>query len=155
MRGRWLFMVLVSLVAVPLALGLTACGGSEEAAAVDTSDATEIHAKLAESSAGEYTFTLDADSAPAGTVLFEIENLGELPHEFEVIKTDVGVDDLPVEAGKANAEAEGGEEIGEVEDIEPGDKTELAVELEAGSYLILCNLPGHYEQGMVLAFTVE
>ena len=32
--------------------------------------------------------------------------------------------------------------------------TELTVNLEAGAYALICNLPGHYAEGMVTEFTV-
>jgi uncharacterized cupredoxin-like copper-binding protein len=44
------------------------------------------------------------------------------------------------------------DEIGEF----PADTTEtLDVTLEAGSYQLVCNLPGHYSSGMFTAFEVE
>ena len=44
--------------------------------------------------------------------------------------------------------------IDEVEDIPPGTDTSLDVNLDAGAYVLVCNLPAHYEQGMFAAFTV-
>lgn len=125
---------------------------------VTSKGATQIDAKLGGSN-GEYSFTLDSDSAPAGDVVFNIENQGELVHEFELVKTDVAADKLPAQKenkDKADVEAGGGEEMGEVEDIEPGAKTQFGVAgLEPGKYLIVCNLPGHYRHGMVIPFTVK
>jgi uncharacterized cupredoxin-like copper-binding protein len=31
---------------------------------------------------------------------------------------------------------------------------ELALDLEAGPYVLICNVPGHYESGMHAAFEV-
>ena len=30
----------------------------------------------------------------------------------------------------------------------------MALELDPGNYVLMCNLPGHYEAGMFAAFTV-
>lgn len=151
-RAAWL---LAPLAVAALMLALTACGGGDESAeSGDTTGATVVNATLA-GEAGEYTFTLDKESVEAGKINFVMKNEGEIEHEFEVVKTDVAADDLPVEGGKADVEAEGGEEIGEVEGMQAGDEANLVLELEAGNYLIVCNLPGHYEQGMVLPFKVE
>jgi uncharacterized cupredoxin-like copper-binding protein len=144
---RWLAAcsILAALVLVP-----GACGGDDD----DEGSASNVTATLG-GDAGEYAITLDKESVPAGEVTFQIANDGEIEHEFEVIKTDVAEDDLPVEQGQADVEAEGGEEVDEVEDLASGDEQDLTVDLEAGMYLLICNLPGHYEQGMVTTFTVE
>ena len=46
------------------------------------------------------------------------------------------------------------EEIEEVEDIAPGVSQKLALDLAPGAYAVICNLPGHYGQGMHATFTV-
>lgn len=145
------FSILFGLALVP------ACGGDddEEGSQAEGTSGTTVNATLGHSDTGEYTISLDRESAPAGEVTFTIKNEGEIVHEFEIVKSEVAATELPVEAGKADVEAEGGEEIDEVEDIETGAETELTANLEAGKYLLVCNLPGHYEQGMVTAFTVE
>jgi uncharacterized cupredoxin-like copper-binding protein len=150
---RWLaaFSILAALVLVPVACG----GDDDDEGSEASSSGTTVTAALGQSDAGEYTITLDKESVPTGEVTFKIANEGELEHEFEIVKTDVAEGDLPVEAGKADVEAEGGEEVDEVEDLASGAEQDLTVDLEAGKYLLICNLPGHYEQGMVTAFTVE
>ena len=44
--------------------------------------------------------------------------------------------------------------IGEVEDVQPGESTTLVLTLEPGSYVLLCNLPKHFERGMATEFQV-
>lgn len=44
--------------------------------------------------------------------------------------------------------------VDEQEDIAPSTTGVLETNLDAGSYVIICNLPGHYDQGMHAAFTV-
>ncbi|MGZ8592899.1 MAG: plastocyanin/azurin family copper-binding protein [Actinomycetota bacterium] len=44
--------------------------------------------------------------------------------------------------------------IDEVEEIAPGTSATLNLDLDAGTYAVLCNLPGHYANGMHAAFTV-
>ena len=38
--------------------------------------------------------------------------------------------------------------VHEIEDIVPGARAELVVDLIPGTYLVVCNLPGHYQLGM-------
>jgi uncharacterized cupredoxin-like copper-binding protein len=99
--------------------------------------------------------TLSNDSPPAGELTFEGANEGTMTHEFEIFLVPEGVDanDLPVEDNTALAD-EMLEVIDEVEDIAPGTSATLQVDLEAGNYAVLCNLPGHYANGMHATFTV-
>lgn len=91
-------------------------------------------------------------SVPAGTVTFEIANEGALLHEFVLIKTDSAAADLPATGGAVDESAL--DVIGEVADIDPGADGNFEADLEAGAYLVLCNIPGHYLT-MNTAFTVQ
>ena len=99
---------------------------------------------------------LDPGSAPAGDITFDITNDAEQTHEFVVFKTDLAADQLPTdENGDVDEAGEGVEHVDEVEDIEGGSTQSLTVNLDAGSYVLICNLPGHYGQGMHAGFTVS
>ncbi len=103
----------------------------------------------------DFSITLDADSAPAGDVTFDIQNDAGQTHEFVVFKTDLAPDALPVDdKGAVDETGEGVTHIDEVEDITGGSSKSLTVKLDAGSYVLICNLPGHYAQGMHTGFTV-
>jgi uncharacterized cupredoxin-like copper-binding protein len=111
----------------------------------------------------EWAVVISEDTAPAGEVTFAVTNDGpEDIHEFVVIKTDLAPGDLPVdEHGAVTEDGEGMEVIDEIEDIPVGDSAELTVDLEAGSYVLICNIysadedEAHYAEGMRTAFTVE
>ncbi|MEO7295573.1 MAG: hypothetical protein ABIZ57_05480 [Candidatus Limnocylindria bacterium] len=104
-----------------------------------------------------------ADSAEAGDITFEVTNDGPADvHEFVVLKTDLDPADLPVDENGVVSEAgEGIEVIDEIEDIPIGETQELLVTLEAGNYVLLCNIwseeegEAHYGMGMRTAFTVN
>jgi uncharacterized cupredoxin-like copper-binding protein len=101
------------------------------------------------------SITLSNDAPAAGELTFEGVNEGTLTHEFEIFAVPEGVDAnaLPIEDNAALAD-EMLEVIDEVEDIAPGTSATLQVDLEAGDYAVLCNLPGHYAEGMHATFTV-
>lgn len=148
LRGRWL---VVSMV-VGLALVAASCGDDDGGSGDGgTADGT-VSATLA-----DYSITLDQSSAPAGDVAFNVTNEAEQVHEFVVLQTDLAEDALPTDdAGDVDEAGDPGITlVDEIEDIQPGDTPTLNVTLEAGSYVIICNLPGHYSQGMHTAFTVE
>jgi uncharacterized cupredoxin-like copper-binding protein len=102
----------------------------------------------------DYSVTLDSTSLSAGDVTFNVTNDAGQVHEFVVVKTDLAEDALPLAEGDVDEESTEISPVDEIEDIEPGTSPSLAVTLEAGSYVALCNLPGHYGQGMHAAFTV-
>jgi uncharacterized cupredoxin-like copper-binding protein len=104
----------------------------------------------------DYKIELGSTSAPAGEVTFDVQNDAEQTHEFVVFKTDLAPDQLPTNAdGDVDEEGEGVTHIDEIEDVTGGSSKSLTVNLDAGSYVLICNLPGHYRQGMHTAFTVS
>jgi uncharacterized cupredoxin-like copper-binding protein len=103
----------------------------------------------------DYSITVDEESAPAGDVTFNIQNDAGQIHEFVVFKTDLAPDALPLnEDGDVDEEGTGVTHIDEVEDIAGGSSQDLTVNLDAGSYVLICNLPGHYKLGMHTGFSV-
>ena len=114
---------------------------------------------------GEWSIVLDKDSVPAGSVTFDVTNDGPNDlHEFVVVKTDLAPGDLPVdETGKVDEEGAGITFIGEIEELEVGDTGSDTFDLDAGNYVLICNIvdtadgatEAHYVLGMRLAFTVE
>lgn len=113
----------------------------------------------------EFTVEPDPDSAAAGEITFVVDNQGGETHEFLVVDA-ASADELPVDAdGAFDEEAFGTEKVlDEVEDIEAGSQKELTLDLEPGSYLLLCNVveetetgevESHFHEGMHATFTVE
>ena len=98
--------------------------------------------------------TLSQESAAAGELRFDGVNQGSLTHEIEVLAVPEGVDAnaLPLEDGVAATDAL--ELKDEAEDIAPGTSASLSLDLAPGTYAVMCNLPGHYANGMHATFTV-
>lgn len=111
----------------------------------------------------EWAVVPDSASVAAGEVTFAVTNEGPADvHEFVIIRTDLDPGALPTDAtGKVDEAGGGMEVIDEIEDIVVGDTAEVTATLEAGSYVLLCNiydeteLEAHYDMGMYIAFTVE
>jgi uncharacterized cupredoxin-like copper-binding protein len=99
----------------------------------------------------EWSISSDAASIPAGTVTFSATNRGTTTHELVVLSTDATPDTLPVKAGRASEEGD----LGEVEDLAPGETKSVTLQLVPGHYLLICNLPGHFQQGMATELTVR
>lgn len=108
----------------------------------------------------DFSITLGTDTLKAGDVTFNISNDGPSTHEFVVFRTDLAEDELPLtkdENGNeiVDEEGDGVEHVDEVEDIEAGSDQDFEVNLSAGKYVVICNLPDHYKAGMHAALTVE
>jgi uncharacterized cupredoxin-like copper-binding protein len=97
----------------------------------------------------EFQVATNSDKAASGSVTFTIKNDGTVVHEFVVLKTDLASDKLPTTAdGTVDEESGELKGVDEVEDIAPGTTETLTVDLPAGHYVVVCNLPGHYAGGM-------
>jgi hypothetical protein len=111
----------------------------------------------------EFAIAANPSSIAAGEVTFEAENIGpDDLHELVVIRTDLTPDALPTNAdGSVDEGGEGVEAIGEIEEFPVGETQSMTLDLDAGSYVLICNIydadeqEAHYQEGMRLAFTVE
>jgi iron uptake system component EfeO len=149
-------------VAIPIlvALALSACaapGGASATAGSGDGGGTAVNVTLQ-----DWAVVPDAESAPAGDVTFTVTNNGpEDVHEFVVLSTDLDPGDLSTdEHGAVDEEGDGVDVVDEIEDIPVGETEELNVTLEAGNYVLLCNIydededEAHYQMGMRTAFEV-
>jgi len=131
-----------------LAIATVACSSdSSSSSGSDTSTSGEVA-----STVKDFSITLDPTEVAAGQVKFSINNEGPSTHEFVVVQTDTAPGDLPVDG--ALVSEDGIDVIGEAEDIPPSTTVDLVLTLEAGQYVIICNIEGHYAQGMNAGLTV-
>jgi plastocyanin len=85
---------------------------------------------------GEYYTHLSRTTLCAGSIVIELRNAGEDPHNLEVQDTGTGA-----------TVATWGETA-------PGDAVPQRVTLAAGTYKLFCSLPTHEAQGMYAVVTV-
>lgn len=150
---------LSALALTTIALAAVGCGGGDDdetTSASATTTATTAPTAAANSigvQASEMKFALTADTAPAGKVTFNAENVGKVDHEMVIIKTDTPAGDLPVKDGEVSEEGS----IGEIgpEELVVGAKVTKAFDMPAGHYALICALPGHYQAGMYADFTTK
>jgi plastocyanin len=146
--------ILIGLVLVVAALGLTACGSSDDettGGGAETSSESGAEAgggaaegKSAGSGAavsfeadpsGNLAYTANSATAKAGKVTVDFTNPQAVPH-------DVAIEDS------------GGETLGETETIAEGSDS-TTVDLKPGKYTFFCTVPGHREAGMEGTLTVK
>lgn len=80
----------------------------------------------------DFAIALSSSTVKAGSVKFNIKNNGPSPHNIEV-----------KELNKAS------------DNIDSGKTGTLTVDLKAGTYTIICNIPGHEQLGMKVMLTVQ
>jgi uncharacterized cupredoxin-like copper-binding protein len=98
---------------------------------------------------------LDRDTVPAGRVTFRAVNQSkDQVHELIVVRTKPGQVKLPYDEKKAEVEEKLVQRLGEIPDLKPGASGAMTLNLRAGSYLLICNQPGHYAAGMATTLAV-
>ncbi len=111
----------------------------------------------------EWAVTPDKTTVNTGPVTFNVTNDGPVDvHELVVIKTDLALDSLPVDAnGNVDESATGITLVGEIEHIAVGANANATFNLVPGNYVLICNIwdageqEAHYAEGMRIAFTVQ
>lgn len=149
-RGRGRAGILGDIVRTALTLLLSSALAAACAAPVPEADITkgQIRADMR-----EYAMGLTATEVRAGQVTFIARNTGSTVHDLVVIKTDLAPDKLAIDTQTQKAREDG--KIGSVDQIAPGRSANLRVELPAGAYVVICNVPTHYQLGMRSALTVK
>jgi uncharacterized cupredoxin-like copper-binding protein len=101
----------------------------------------------------DYKITVNVPSVKAGKIKIGVRNLASMEHSFEVLKTDLLHDKIPVDGGSAKAKEDG--KVGQIPSIPAGKSAAVTVDLTPGKYVFICNIAGHYQLGMHIGFTVE
>jgi len=142
--------LLKSVFAVSVFIALAAVGalaGSSSAWAASTVNVTMVDMAL----------KLDRNTVPAGKVTFKATNKSAsgLTHEMLVVKVNSKLPKLPYDK-KANSVSEDKiHSLGEISETKAGQKGSLTLDMKHGTYLLFCNIPGHFAVGMKTLFYVK
>jgi hypothetical protein len=131
-----------------LAISAVGCGA-------DQNDATGVTSNEITGTLNEWAVAVDAPNAKAGEVTFTVSNNGTIGHEFLVIKTNLGLGEIPLDGDHFAEPTDGIEVVDEIGEFTKGTTETLVLNLEAGTYQLVCNLPDHYGAGMHTSFTVS
>ncbi|HET6782062.1 MAG TPA: cupredoxin domain-containing protein [bacterium] len=118
------------LVTLLVALTATACGpggppgGGPQAGPPGPPGSVPVSEK-------EWTITFPTTAIKAGRLTFRVKNEGAIEHNFVI------------EAVRLQIDA-----------IQPGQTKEASADLRAGTYEVVCNIPGHKEAGMKATLTI-
>jgi uncharacterized cupredoxin-like copper-binding protein len=92
----------------------------------------------------------------AGQANFSITNIGTIQHELLVFKSDLAPSALPVDTkGNIIEDGPGLTLVSRGDRLDPGTTQPRVVDLtKPGTYLFVCNVPGHFKAGMFRVVTV-
>ena len=132
------------MIAVAAAIVIASCGGPPQEAPSGSQVLVEL---------SDYKVSVNVASVKAGSVKIGVRNVANMEHSFQVIKTDLAPDKLPVDGVTAKANEDG--KVGEIPSIPAGKSAAVTIALTPGKYVFICNVSGHYQLGMRTGFTVE
>jgi len=105
---------------------------------------------------GEWKIVVSANAHTAGDVTFHLDNRGTVPHEFLVVATDMNGTQLldTVDPATNRLNEDNLDVVDEKSEYEPGTTATLTVTLPKGHYVVMCNIEGHYKNGMFADLTI-
>ena len=138
----------VALLTAALVLTTTAaCGGGAKDVFDDPPDASKLAVRLS-----EYKIETRGEAADAVNKLVA-QNTGTVTHDLKLVRTDLAPDALP--RNGADVDESKLDILAKKTDIKRRDKVTLDVKLQPGSYVLFCNVSGHYQLGMHTGFKVS
>jgi uncharacterized cupredoxin-like copper-binding protein len=153
MFGIAVVALLFSMVAVGLALRATDDSKRQVRTAVAPAPAP---VSLTSVTLSDMKVMPSSTDVPAGKYNVTITNAGSMEHELLVFHTDIAAADIPVGADGKVAEDAPGFKISDGDNIDPGASQSRVIDLsQPGTYLFVCNLPGHFMAGMHTTVTVK
>ena len=108
-------------------------------------------ARLVEVGLREWRVTPSPRSTRSRRIRFRVRNRGALRHEFVVIRTRRRASRLPIKGSRASERGR----VGKIRSFPPGTARTLSLRLKRAHYALICNLPGHYRDGMRADFNVR
>jgi uncharacterized cupredoxin-like copper-binding protein len=134
--------------AVLVSLALLGVGALAPASATAEAAAQRVSVKLI-----DYRMRPSAQNVAPGRVTFVVHNADGVPHNLVVLRTNRPPRSLPVTGRHGRAREIGRQ--GATAVLYDEQTARLTLTLRAGRYLLICNVPGHYQRGMVATFRVR
>ena len=141
---------------IPLALLLASACASEEPTVTATEE--PIVESTVAVDLSEWKVLIDPPQVAGGTLTFEVKNVGAEVHELVIVAADGKEPDALPTLEDGSVDEDGIEVLTEAEEIAPDADDEISYDLDAGEYILFCNVVAdgqvHYKLGMRTGFTV-
>lgn len=142
----------VAMAVVGVAIAVASSSSTTKAATVPAAANPVFTGAQVPVTLKEFHVSLPSVVLSAGQKTFTISNAGTMQHELLVFHPDASIDPnhLPLGSdGDINEDAPGVNKISDGDNIDPGKSQTRQVDLtQPGTYIFVCNLPGHYQLGM-------
>lgn len=103
----------------------------------------------ADMSQATMSVAVTAPELHAGKVTFDVTNGStETVHEMIVAPVPSDGRTLPFDASMDRVDEDAAGDLGEVSELDPGQSGSLTLDLQPGRYVLFCNVPGHFDNGM-------
>jgi uncharacterized cupredoxin-like copper-binding protein len=98
----------------------------------------------------EWGIELSSARSTSGEVSIGLTNGGTIPHEFIVVRTELTTEELLATVDPASNRLDEAmlDAAGEQPEFAPGEVKLLTLDLSPGKYIVLCNIAGHFSNGM-------
>jgi len=99
----------------------------------------------------DFSVNPSSSTLTAGKITIKVENSSKQVHELVVFRSDLAESKLPLNANGDRVDEEAARITHldpEAENVAPGKSKTITIDLPAGRYVFICNLAGHYTQGM-------
>jgi uncharacterized cupredoxin-like copper-binding protein len=154
----WVFAavsVIISLIGI--GFGFRAIDDAKHAAAGNAPAAAPVIASSPGSvTLSDFKVTAAATNVSAGNATIQISNAGSVQHELLVFRSDLPPSAYPLKDGNIDEEGAGITKVSDGDNLGPATTQTRAVDLtQPGTYLFVCNLPGHFKAGMYQIVTVK
>jgi uncharacterized cupredoxin-like copper-binding protein len=161
-RDTWTLFIFVfsaiALIASVVAVGLGYRAVSESKRNVNAVAPTARPAAAVAPHVGlsEFKVGLAATTFATGRHDVVISNTGTVQHELLVFRSDLAPSAYPVDAaGNIVEDGPGIVKVSDGDNVAPGSSQNRTIDLTTpGTYLFVCNLPGHFKAGMFTQVTV-
>jgi uncharacterized cupredoxin-like copper-binding protein len=104
---------------------------------------------------GVMAIRLDQNAVKAGDVTFDVTNWSRSTvHKMAVVVVDSPSSQLPFDYSQSRVREDQIKVLGETSELQPNESKSLHVHLGPGTYMLFCNVPGHYAWGMATTLDV-
>lgn len=154
-------MIVAAIAVSPFLAGLPAFADTTIAVSLWDKPGMDMAAGLGHGMGGDMSktnmgITLSTSEVAAGTVTLDATNDSkDMIHEMVMAPLTSPDDVLAYKADLDKVDEDAAIHLGEVAELEPGQKGALTLDLKPGQYILYCNIPGHYMAGMWTVLTVK
>ncbi|MGD9701728.1 MAG: phospho-sugar glycosidase domain-containing protein [Acidimicrobiia bacterium] len=142
----------VALGAASLLVLAAGCGDDNDDSGGAAASDGGTPASVLDVDLSEFKVELSTSEVATGSVTINANNKGTIEHELVIVKSDADSAALPQVEGKVPEDEV--EVIDEIKEFKAGTTASGTFDLAPGKYLLICNIPAHYSQGMHAPLTV-